>query len=311
LLDIPTVVAVRTRRSGKREVIAVGEEARAMIGRTPEDVEAVRPVRQSRIVEYDVADALLLHLARITEARGGWTRPNIAVAVPQNATEMALRAVRDSCEAFRPKEVTLMPSPIAAAMGCDLNLAGTAGHMLVDVGAGTTEIAVMCMNEVITATTLEIGGDVLDGAIIRALRRDHALLVGPITAERIKQEIGAAAEPDSDAVTNVYGRCLRQGIPRSVQLSSYEVSQALREPVAAIGAAVRRVLEQTPPEIASDVVDHGVILCGGASQLRNLDLALRADTGLAILPAIQATSAVVVGAGQAMQDQGLQARLAS
>ena len=152
--------------------------------------------------------------------------------------QVALRAVRDSCEALNPREALLLPAPLAAAVGCELDLESTAGHMVVDVGGGTTEIAVLCMSEVITAATLEIGGDVLDGAIIRALKRDHALLIGPVTAERIKHELGAAAEPEAQRTIEVVGRCMRRGVPRAVELSSYEVCQALREPVAALGSAI-------------------------------------------------------------------------
>jgi rod shape-determining protein MreB len=303
IADVPTVLAVRTRKSGRREVLAVGDDARAMIGRTPDGIDAVRPVRSGRIIDFDVVDALLQHLAQTTLGRGSWSRPRIGVAVAPDAPEVAQRAWRDACEAFRAREVALVPAPLAAAAGCGLDIEGTSGHMVVDLGAGTTEIAVLCMREVITSATLEVGGDVLDGAIIRHLRRDHALLIGPTTAERVKLEIGAATEPDPYQTIHVSGRCLRRGVPRSEELSSYEICQAMREPVAALGAGIRRVLEQTPPEIASDVVDHGVLITGGGSLLRNLDIALRSSTGLAILPADAPAEAVVRGTASCMTER--------
>lgn len=302
IADVPTVLAVRTHKSGRREVVAVGDEARLMIGRTPEGIDAVRPVRGGQIVDFDVVDAFLHHLHR-SHGRGALTRPHVGIAVGADAPDVARRALRDACEAFRPREVSLIPGPVAAALGCGLDVASTSGHMVVDLGAGTTEIAVLCMREVISSATLEVGGDVLDGAIIRHLRRDHALLIGATSAEQVKLEIGAATDPDPAHTAQVSGRCLRRGVPRSESLSSYEVFQAIREPVAAIAAGIRRVLEQTPPEIASDVVDHGVLVTGGGSLLRNLDLALRADTGLAILPADAPDHAVVRGIAAFMNER--------
>ncbi len=306
VVDVPSVVAVRTRRSGRREVVAVGEDALPMVGRTPDGTEAVRPIRAGRIAEYDVADALLRHLAVRVHGRGsGLLRPRVVVAVTPDAPEMAHRAVRDSCEALGAREVRLVPKPLAAALGADLAVSTPAGHMVVDVGAGTTTAAVLCMDEVITSTTMEVAGDVFDGAIIRLLRREHALLVGQPTAERVKRTLGSLLEPDPTHTMVVRGRCLRHGVPRAVEVDAHQVGQALREPVAAIGAGLRRVLEQTPPEIASDVVDHGVILTGGASQLVDLDLALRADTGLAMLAADPPEHAVVLGVGRTVEDPQL------
>ncbi len=310
MVDVPSVVAVRTRRSGRQDIVAVGEDAAAMIGRTPKDIEAIRPIRAGRILAYDAADALLLHLVRAIHGRAGWIRPRVVVAVDQGAPEVANRAVRDSCEAFGARDVQLVSKPLAAALGSGLNVEAPSGHMVVDVGAGTTQIAVVCRNEVIASTAVELGGDVFDGAIIRLLKRDHELLIGQPTAERVKRSIGAATEPIPGATEHVAGRCLRRGIPRSVTLGAADVCRALAEPIGAIGAGIRRVLEQTPPEVASDVVDHGVILTGGASQLRNLDLALRGATGLAMLPGDHPEHAVILGAGKALETWEILERVA-
>jgi rod shape-determining protein MreB len=310
VLDLPSVVTIRTHRSGRKEVTAVGDEAEAMIGRTPRDMDAVRPVRAGRIVAFEAADALLLHIVQAIHGRTGWVRPRMVVAVGQDAPELVHRAVRDSCERVGAREVHLVSKPLAAALGCGLDLESPAGHMIVDIGAGTTQVAVLCMNEVVASTTLEIGGDVFDGAILRHLLRQHALLVGQPSAARVKHAIGAALEPEAGARLAVAGRCMRQGVPRMVQLTAPEVSECLSEPIAAIAAGIRRVLEQTPPEVASDVVDHGVILTGGGSQLRNLDIALRAGTGLAILPAGVVDHAVIGGAGVALEQMRVLERVA-
>jgi rod shape-determining protein MreB len=304
VVDVPTVVAVRTRRSGRREVIAVGDAAQAMLGRTPDNVVAVRPVRAGRVVEPEVLDAMLAHLVQGVHGRRSWIRPRVLVTAPSDAPDLAVRAVRDACEGFGAREVQVLPQPVAVAAGAGLAQGGTSGHMVVDIGAGTAHIAVLCMDGVVVSTTLDVAGDVLDGAVIRMLRREHALMVGAPTAERLKQELCAAVEPDDRSVP-VAGRCLRTGVPRSVDVHAREISTAVAEPIAAIGAGIRRVLEQTPPEIASDVVDHGVILCGGGSLVRNLDHALRASTGLAMLLADAPDRVVIRGAGEVLDHRGV------
>lgn len=305
--DMPSVVAVRTRRSGRREVIAVGDEAQAMLGRTPDGIEAVRPVRAGRILVPDVADALVRHLFSSMHGRRSWVRPRVLLSVAPDAAPSDIRAVRDVCENAGARSVHTMEHPLAAARGAGLDLGATAGHMIVDVGGGATRVAVVCLGEVVVSTTLAVAGDVFEGAILRMLEREHALRVGLSTLEHIKRTLGAAVEP-IDASERVAGRCLRGGVPRATDVTGEQVHAALVDPVAAIGTGIRRVLEQTPPEIASDVVDHGVILCGGGSQLADLDLALRAQTGLAMLAVETPDLAVLRGLSRALSSEGLARR---
>lgn len=300
VLDLPSVIAVRTWRSGRREMVAVGEDARAMLGRTPDGLDVVRPIRRGRIADADLAQAFLSHLVRSVHGRSRFARPRIAVAVRPDASEPDLRAIRDSFESVGARDVQLAPCAVAGALGAGLDVDAATGHMVVDIGSGTTHIAVLCLREVVASATLDVAGDVMDGAVLRMLRRNHALLVGASTAEATRITLGAAMEPREGEI-RVAGRCLRRGVPSASIVSGAELCEAIAEPVAAIGAAIRRVLEQTPPEIASDVVDHGVILWGGASQLPNLDLALRAQTGLAMLPVDDPERTVIRGVGTLLE----------
>jgi rod shape-determining protein MreB len=299
VVDVPTVVATRTHRSGRRELIALGDDAAALIGRTPHGVQAVRPVRAGRLAEPDLAVALVQHYVQSLHGRSNWIRPRMLVGMPHGAPDAVVRSLGDLCTAVGAREVTHLPQPIAAALGSGLSMDASAAHLLIDIGAGTTGIAVVCLNEVIASTVLDIGGDVFDGAIVRLLKREHAVLVGQPTAERVKLELGAVGTPRARKA-HAAGRCLRRGIPRSVELDGEAIAAVLREPAAAIGAGIRRVLELTPREIAADVVDHGALLCGGGSLLPGLDAALRADTGLAMLPGDAPDRAVARGLGLVM-----------
>lgn len=298
--DVATAVAVRTWRSGRRQVVALGDEAQGMLGRTPDGLEVVRPVRAGQVVDRDVAAALVTHLVRRVHG-GGLVGPRAVVAITRDAPDRTRRGIRGALEALGARAVHLVPKPLAAAVGAELGLDHPTGQMIVDLGGGTTHIAVLCSGEIIASTTLEVGGDVLDGAVLRCLRRNHDLEIGQPTAERIKRRLGSVGEPVDD-VEIVAGRCLRRGIPRAVEVSGEEIAAALREPVAAIGAAIRRVLEQTPTEAAGDVVDHGVLLTGGGSALRDVDVALRAATGLAVLLTEAPAQAVVRGVGHLAED---------
>ncbi len=309
LLDIPSMVAVQTFRSGKRDVIAFGEPARRMLGRTPPQIQVIAPIQDGRIAEYEVAEALLHHLASEAQGRGSFTRPRVVVAIPDHVDEAALRTLSHSLEGLDVRDVVPVRASLAAGLGADLDLQTPHGHLLVDVGASCTQIAVLCMQEIVASTTLSVGGDVMTGAMSRLVKRQHALLVGPSTAEAIKLTLGTAADPDPNRSMEVAGRCLRASIPRSVRVSQAEVCTALQDSISALGQGVRRVLEQTPPEIAADVVDHGIILVGGSATLPNLDLALRAETGLAVLPVDEPSQAIVRGLLRALPDPELLARI--
>lgn len=299
VLDLPSVVARRTRPDGRREVLAIGDEALGMLGRTPDGIEAVRPVRSGRVFDPDALTALVRHLVEAVNGRRSWARPRLLVTVPDDAGAGDIRSLRGVCEAAGARDVAWMPTALAAASGAGLDLHASTGQLVVDIGAGTTTIAVLCGGSIVAGTSLEVAGDVFDGAILRWLRREKALLVGARTATRLKEDLGTAlpAGPRADGELRAAGRCLREGVPRSAAVRGRDLADALRDPIGALGEGIRRVLEETPPEVASDVVDHGALLSGGGSRLVDLDLALRAATGLAMLPVDSPERAVVRGAG--------------
>lgn len=305
ICDEPTVVAVHKRRDGHRAVVAVGEEAHAMIGRTPDDVEAIRPVRGGRIVDFEVAEAFLLHVVRTIHGRNRMIRPRMAVALPHDVSDMELRAFRDSCEHAGARDVRLVPRPLAAALGADLPVHDASGYMIVDVGAGSTEIAVLSLTGIVTTVEVPGGGDGMDRAITTYIERHHALLIGQPTAEAIKRKLGRATPGAPASTAWLKGRCARRGVPRAIEATSDDVCRSLAPNVRAIAEGVRRCLQQTPPELAADIVDHGVVLCGAGSLLADLDLALRDETGLPVVHAEDPSLAVVRGAGRVLEHAGL------
>ncbi len=302
--DEPTVVAVRSDRDGRRSVIGIGEEALPMLGRTPADIDATRPIRNGRVADFEVAEAFLLHVVRRIHGRNGWMRPRMVVPVPHHASDMEVRAVRDSCEAAGAREVHLVPRPLAAAIGVGLPVEQPSGYLVVDIGGGITEVSILSLNGVVSCHAVPAGGTGHDEAIVTWLRETHGLLVGQPTAEALKIELGAAHDPRASTAW-VKGRCLRRGVPRAVQVDAVSVYEALKPQVSAIAGAIRTALEQAPPELASDVVDHGVVLCGGGSQLHGLDRALRTQTGLAVVHAEDPTRSVVSGAGRILEELDL------
>ncbi|MEQ1564015.1 MAG: rod shape-determining protein [Myxococcota bacterium] len=308
----PTVVALHTDRGGRRRVTAIGAEARPMLGRTPDDIQAVQPIRNGRVADFEVAEALLLHLVRRVHGRNGWMRPRMVVAVPHHASDMEVRAVRDSCESAGAREVQLVPRPIAAALGAQLPIHEPSGTLVVDVGGGSTEVSVLSLSGVVSCHTVDGGGEGMDDAIIDWLQRERRLLVGRPTAERLKIELGTASlDHGTRANALVKGRCLRRGVPRAESVSAVDVYQALVPHVDAIAAAVRRAIEEAPPELGSDIVDHGVVLTGGGARLEGLDRALRDRTGLPVVCAENPERAVIAGVGRVLDEPGLQLAIAS
>ena len=305
--DEPTVVAVHTDPRGRRKVLAVGSAARPMLGRTPVDVETVQPVRDGAIRDYEVAEALLLHLVRKIHGRNRWMSPRMVVALPHGATDMERRAIRESCEQAGAREVHLVPRPLAAGLGAGLPVGDPGGHLVVDLGGGSTEIAVLSMGSVVSCVAVQGGGEAMDHAIVEYFREKHSLLVGMPTAERLKHELGTAVD-EAVRYATVAGRCLTRGIPRQVEVSSADVREALRPRIDEIARAIAHTLDRCPPELAADIVDSGVVLCGGGGRLRALDVALRDATGLAVIVAETPDRAVVQGAGQALdQSSALEA----
>ncbi len=292
--DVPTCVAVRVRRSGRSEVIAIGAEAEALLGREPEGLKVIRPVRCGRVVEPAIAETLVTYLVRAAHGGRTWIRPRIAVAVPDDAPAGERRALLDVATSAGARTVAPWSSQLLAARGAGLDAGAVNGHLVVDMGAGATRIAVLSGDQVVASTSLEVAGDVLDGAILRMLKREHELWVGTSTAEALRRRVGAAPE-GAKGTTWVAGRCLRRGLPRAVDVEDESVRRALMEPIEAIGAAIRGVLARTPPDLARDVADHGLILCGGAALLQHVDVALRGSTGLAVLTVERPDRAVAHG----------------
>jgi len=298
--DQPTVVAVATSRRGRREVIAIGDEARAMLGRAPDDIEVIQPIIDGRIDDFEVAEAFLLNLVRKIHGRNSMMRPRMVVTVPHAASDMEIRAIRDNCVSAGAREVNLLMRPIAAGLGAGLPIHAPEGYLVVDVGGGGTEISVLALCGVVSCETAPGGVD-MDQAIIAWMKREHELLIGQPTAEEIKIDL-------CDLV--VKGRCLRRGVPRAVDVCRNDILRALQPQVATIGAAVRKALEQAPPELASDIVDTGVILTGAGSALEGFDIALRQATGLPIIHAENPGRAVIAGAGRVLEEYDLRTAIA-
>lgn len=301
----PTVVAVHTDGRSRRRVVAVGAPARDMLGRTPSDILAVRPVRDGQIDDFDVTEALLVHLVRQIHGRNAWMSPRMVIAVPHGATDMELRAVRESCESAGARDVQLIPRPLAAAIGADLPVSKASGHMVIDLGGGATDVSILSLNGVVSCISVRGGGDGMDAEIIRTLRDDHDLLIGAPTARALRESL-----THEDRVHRVSGRCLRGHVPRTAGVRSSEVRSAIAPCIEAVATAIRRTVEAAAPELAHDVVDNGAVLTGGGSRLDGLADALRDATGLAIVVAEDPEDATVRGAGRVLEELDLLRRVA-
>jgi rod shape-determining protein MreB len=299
VLNEPSVVAVD---STNNKPLAVGREAKEMLGRTPTGIEAVRPLKDGVIADFEKTEEMLRKFISKALKRSFLVRPRIIISVPSGITEVEKRAVRDSAEHAGAREVYLVAEPIAAAIGVGLPVDKPTGNMVIDIGGGTTEVAVMTLNGVVNATSIRVGGDKMDEAIQQYIRRTYSLLIGDQTAERIKQEIGSAFPLEKETEMEIKGRDLVRGIPRPLKISSVEIREALQEPIAAIVDALRQTLERTPPELASDIVDRGIVMTGGGSLLRGLDKYLREATNLPIRVAQDALLAVVLGCGKILDN---------
>lgn len=302
----PSVVAVQSNGpGGRRRVVAVGSEAKTMLGRTPESISAVRPMRDGVITDFEVAEEMLRRLIRKVQRRRSLVRPRIIVSVPHGITEVEKRAVRDSAESAGAREVYLIEEPMAAAIGAGLPITEPCGSMVLDIGGGTAEIAVISLTGIVYSSTVRVGGDKLDEAISNYVRRRYNMLVGERTAEQIKIAVGAALPTGDNLSIEVRGRDLIQGVPRSASISEEEVRGAVLEPVNQIIELVRVALEQTPPELASDILERGITLTGGGALLRNLDKLISKETGLPVILVDDPLSAVVVGSGAVLDQPDL------
>lgn len=301
----PSAIAIHEDRRGNRRVLAVGQAAAAMLGRTPADISVLRPLKDGAITDFEVTEALLRHLMLQVQGRRLWVGPRVAVCIPFGTTDVERRAVRESAEASGAREVHLVEQPLAAAVGAGLPVQEAQGSMVVDVGAGTTDIAVLSLGGIVYSRSLKVGGEALDQAIVQYLRDEHQLLIGPVTAERVKIELGGAVVDDPDRTVAVKGRDLRRGLPRALEVTAAEIGRALAEPVQLIVEAVHSSLEHTPPDLAADVAETGIVLTGGGSQLRGLDRLLSDATNLPVVVSEEPEAAVVVGAGLILLDDEL------
>ncbi|MBP6951718.1 MAG: rod shape-determining protein [Alphaproteobacteria bacterium] len=301
VLNEPSVVAISTSR-GKKQVLAVGEEAKLMVGRTPGNIQAIRPLREGVIADFEVAEEMIKYFMQKVHKRRSFISPRVIICVPSGSTAVERRAIQESAESAGARSVYLIEEPMAAAIGAGLPVTEPTGSMVVDIGGGTTEVAVLSLGGIVYARSVRVGGDNMDEAIISYIRRQHNLLIGEASAERIKKGIGSAMLPqDGQGLTmEIKGRDLLNGIPKEITISEKQIAESLSEPVAAITAGVRLALENTAPELAADIVDRGIVLTGGGSLLRNLDVVLREATGLPVIVAEDALSCVALGTGKAL-----------
>ena len=303
VLNEPSVVAIEEYR-GKKQVLAVGNEAKQMLGRTPGNIHAIRPLRDGVIADFEIAEEMIKYFIRKVHNHRRFATPLIIVCVPSGSTAVERRAIQESAEAAGARKVWLIEEPMAAAIGAELPVTEPTGSMVVDIGGGTTEVAVLSLGGIVYARSVRVGGDKMDDAIISYIRRNHNLLVGEGSAERIKKEIGSACvPPKGDGRTyEIKGRDLMNGVPKEIIISERQVAEALAEPVSQIVEAVKVALEHTAPELAADIVDKGIVLTGGGSLLTNLDQVLRNATGLPVSLAETPLECVVKGTGKALED---------
>jgi rod shape-determining protein MreB len=306
----PSVVAVQRDERGVRKVRAVGREAKEMLGRTPGSVQAIRPLRDGVIADFEITGAMLEYFIKKTNTRKTLVKPRIVICVPFGITEVEKRAVRESAESAGAREVHLIEEPMAAAIGAGLPVTEATGNMVVDIGGGTSEVAVISLAGIVYSQSIRVGGDKMDEAIQAYLKRKYNLMVGEQTAERVKCQVGNAYPLDEPLTMEVKGRDLVAGVPRTLVINSDEIRDALAEPINSIVDAVMSALEKTPPELCSDIKDKGIVLTGGGALLRNLDVLLREETGLPVMVADDPISAVVLGSGKSLDHPELLAMIA-
>lgn len=305
VLSEPSVVAVRKDAKGTNKVLAVGKEAKMMLGRTPGNIVAIRPMKDGVIADFEITEAMLRHFIRKVHNRTTLVRPRIIICVPSGITQVEKRAVRESAESAGAREVFLIEEPMAAAIGAGLPITEPTSNMVVDIGGGTTEVAVISLAGIVYSKSVRVGGDKMDEAILQYIKRKYNLLIGLSTSEIIKTTIGNAYPSDHIETIEVKGRDLVTGIPKILTIDSDEVRKSISEQVETIVETVRIALEQTPPELAADIVDRGIVLTGGGAMLKNLDVLLREETKLPITITEDPLSTVVLGSGKALDNMNV------
>src|SRR3989440_1181622 len=303
VLNEPSVVAMMTK-GGKKHVLAVGNDAKMMLGRTPGNIEAIRPMRDGVIADFEVTEEMIKHFIRKVHNRRSFASPQVIICVPSGSTAVERRAIQESAEAAGARRVFLIEEPMAAAIGAGLPVTEPTGSMVVDIGGGTTEVAVLSLGGIVYPRSVRVGGDKMDEAIIAYIRRNHNLLVGESSAERIKKTIASACAPDDGEgrTMEIKGRDLMNGVPKELVITERQIAESLQEPVSAIVEAVKVCLENTAPELAADIVDKGIVLTGGGAMLSNMDTVLRQATGLPVSVAEEPLLCVALGTGHAVEN---------
>ena len=299
VLNEPSVVAIEQQTS---KILAVGSEAKRMVGRTPGNISAIRPMKEGVIADFEMAERMLRYFITKVHNRTAFVRPRIIIGVPSRITQVEQRAVKESAELAGAREVYLIEEPVAAAIGAGLPITEPSGSMVVDVGGGTTDVAVISLGGIVYSESVKVAGDQIDSAIINHVKREHNLLIGEHMAERVKLGIGSAYPLEEKAQMMVKGRDLVSGIPRTITLEDGEVRESLQECLTAIVSAIKLALEHTPPELAGDIVDRGIVLTGGGALLRGLDARLREETGLPIVSVDDPLTSVVLGVGKTLEE---------
>jgi rod shape-determining protein MreB len=299
VLNEPSVVAVNTHNGA---VLAVGAEAKKMMGRTPGNIVSIRPLKDGVIADFEIAERMLRYFIRKVHPRRLLAQPRVVICVPSGITGVERRAVEDAADAAGARQVHLIEEPMAAAIGVGLPIQEATGNMVVDIGGGTTEVAVISYAGIVTANSVRVAGDELDNAVIQYAKKEYSILLGDRTAEEIKVAIGSADETDSELHAEVRGRDLVSGLPKIIVLTSTEIRRAMEEPVAQIIDAVRDTLDKCPPELSGDIMDRGIVLTGGGALLRGLDQRLRRETGMPVLVAENPLDSVVLGSGRCVED---------
>ena len=301
ILDEPSVVAIRVH-NGQKSIEAVGKEAKRMLGRTPGNIQAIRPLKDGVIADFQVTEKMLQHfIAKVHETKFIRPSPRVLICVPCTSTQVERRAIRESALSAGAREVKLIEEPMAAAIGAGLQVEEATGCMVVDIGGGTTEIAIISLNGVVYSDSIRVGGDRFDESIVSYVRRKYGSLIGDSTAERIKEEVGCAFKTDELKEIDVRGRHLAEGVPRSFTLTNDEILTALEEPLEAIMRAVKQALEQSPPELAADIAESGIVLTGGGALLTDLDHRISNETGLPVVVAEDPLTCVARGGGKALE----------
>ena len=303
VLNEPSVVAI-VNENGKRTVLAVGDEAKTMLGRTPGNIQAIRPLRDGVIADFIVTEEMIKHFIKKVHIKNTFANPRILICVPTGSTPVERKAIQDSALAAGARRVQLIEEPIAAAIGAGLPISEATGSMIVDIGGGTTEIAVMSLGGVVFSKSLRIAGDAMDGAIINYMRKKFNLLIGESTAEKIKKEIGTAI-PTTNNIFLMKGRDIRTGTPKEISLTEEDACEALMPILNQMLAAIKEALESTPPELSADLVDMGLVLTGGGALLKNIDKLISKDTGLPVTIADNPLECVAIGTGKALENEEL------